>query len=310
MAKIIVFNNDTDKMETYYKEESDAMPYNTNNSLKVNEFRGSSKSNILWTTKRTMQAWNSQRYIYGSPIYVGFAFKRPYERRSRKSEPALCYSVVPLLKVLKKLHLTKLMLHGSIIVETTDTTMLFISRKGYHMLEKKEMSKKNWKRLIEGTYVYEYLKDYDAIVSVLYLKKLISPSCKQYSNKNVKIADDGYYWLQFAVNNKNWWLTAMYDESKKLVQYYIDITQKNVVNQDGTAYFYDLFLDIVILSNNEIIILDEDELAEALKLKEINKEQFDNAYTEKEKILEDLKHRQHDLDSFCQRKLNNLLSKF
>ena len=26
-----------------------------------------------------MQAWNSQRYIYGAPIFVGFAFKRPYE---------------------------------------------------------------------------------------------------------------------------------------------------------------------------------------------------------------------------------------
>ena len=55
------------------------MPYNSNGTLKVREFRGSSKSNILWTTKRTMQSWNSQRYIYGSPIPVGFAFKRPYE---------------------------------------------------------------------------------------------------------------------------------------------------------------------------------------------------------------------------------------
>lgn len=26
-----------------------------------------------------MQSWNSQRYIYGRPIPVGFAFKRPYE---------------------------------------------------------------------------------------------------------------------------------------------------------------------------------------------------------------------------------------
>lgn len=79
MAKILVFNNDTDRMETYYRGESEAMPYNTNNTLNVREFRGSSKSNILWTTKRTMQSWNSQRYIYGSPIPVGFAFKRPYE---------------------------------------------------------------------------------------------------------------------------------------------------------------------------------------------------------------------------------------
>ena len=79
MAKIIVFNNDTDRMETYYRGENEPMPYNTNGTLKVREFKGSSKSNTLWTTKRTMQAWNSQRYIFGGPIPVGFAFKRPYE---------------------------------------------------------------------------------------------------------------------------------------------------------------------------------------------------------------------------------------
>ena len=79
MAKILVYNKDTNRMETYYRDESDSMPYNTNRTLRVREFRGSSRSNILWTDKRTMQAWNSQRYIYGAPIYVGFAFKRPYE---------------------------------------------------------------------------------------------------------------------------------------------------------------------------------------------------------------------------------------
>lgn len=79
MARIIVFNNDTNKMEVYTRKENDGMPYNVNKTLTVKEFRGSSKSNILWTTKRTMQSWNSQRYIFGSPIPVGFAFKRPYE---------------------------------------------------------------------------------------------------------------------------------------------------------------------------------------------------------------------------------------
>jgi len=79
MAKILVFNNDTNRMEVYTRAENDAMPYNSNGTLRVREFRGSSKSNILWTTKRTMQSWNSQRYIYGRSIYVGFAFKRPYE---------------------------------------------------------------------------------------------------------------------------------------------------------------------------------------------------------------------------------------
>ena len=79
MAKILVYNQDTNRMETYIRGENEAMPYNANRTLKVKEFRGSSKTNILWTDKRTMQTWNSQRYIYGKPIFVGFAFKRPYE---------------------------------------------------------------------------------------------------------------------------------------------------------------------------------------------------------------------------------------
>ena len=79
MAKILIYNQDTNRMETFYRGENEAMPYNANRTLKVKEFRGSSKSNILWTDKRTMQAWNSQRYIYGKPIPVGFAFKRPWE---------------------------------------------------------------------------------------------------------------------------------------------------------------------------------------------------------------------------------------
>lgn len=79
MAKIIVYNNDNNRMETYYRGLTEAMPYNTNRTLTVREFRGSSNSPTVWTDKRTMQAWNSQRYLYGGPIPVGFAFKRPYE---------------------------------------------------------------------------------------------------------------------------------------------------------------------------------------------------------------------------------------
>lgn len=79
MATIKVFNNDENRMETYFKREDEAMPYNTGNTLKVSEFRGSSKSDLLWTEKRAMQSWNSFRFMYGRPIHIGFAFKRPRE---------------------------------------------------------------------------------------------------------------------------------------------------------------------------------------------------------------------------------------
>lgn len=79
MAKILVYNNSSNRMETYYRGETEAMPYNSGRSLTVSEFRGSSNTGLLWTDRRAMQAWNSFRYIYGRPIYVGFAFKRPWE---------------------------------------------------------------------------------------------------------------------------------------------------------------------------------------------------------------------------------------
>lgn len=79
MAKIIVFNNDSNRIETYYRGEGERMPYNAGGTLTVGEFRGSSKSPTLWTTKRAMQSFNSTRYLFGRPIPVGFAFKRPWE---------------------------------------------------------------------------------------------------------------------------------------------------------------------------------------------------------------------------------------
>lgn len=78
MARILIYNNQTNRMETYYKGEEEYMPYNTG-TLKVKEFRGSSDSKILWTDRRTMQSWNNFRTLYGRPIFVGFAFKRCWE---------------------------------------------------------------------------------------------------------------------------------------------------------------------------------------------------------------------------------------
>ena len=79
MAKILVYNNNLNRMEIYYRGESQAMPYNTNRTLTVKEFKGSSISETLWIDLRCMEAWNSFRYLYGMRIYVGFAFKRPWE---------------------------------------------------------------------------------------------------------------------------------------------------------------------------------------------------------------------------------------
>lgn len=79
MATILVYNQDTNKIEKYVRNLNDSMPYVTGNTLTVDEFQGSSKSDVMWTTKAFMQAWNSLRKQWGKPIYVGYAFKRIWQ---------------------------------------------------------------------------------------------------------------------------------------------------------------------------------------------------------------------------------------
>ena len=79
MATILIYNEDTNKIEKYEKGSNDAMPYVTGNTLTVKEFRSNSGSDLLWTTKSFMEAWNSLRRNWGKPIYVGYVFKRIWQ---------------------------------------------------------------------------------------------------------------------------------------------------------------------------------------------------------------------------------------
>ena len=72
------------------EEKMKLCPIILGRTLTVREFRGSSKSPTLWTSKRAMQAWNSQRYIFGQSIPVGFAFKRPWEGGHSRTIATLC----------------------------------------------------------------------------------------------------------------------------------------------------------------------------------------------------------------------------
>lgn len=79
MAKIFVYDAYTNKMMVYNRDENESMPYSYGTTLKVKEFRGSSKSSTLWTTVAAMEAWNLTRRSYGKSIHVGYAFKRIWE---------------------------------------------------------------------------------------------------------------------------------------------------------------------------------------------------------------------------------------
>ena len=79
MPKVYVYDSYDNKFFRYNLSENDPMPYSADTTLRVREFRGSSKANVLWTTTAAMEAWNLTRRTYGSGIPVGYAFKRSWE---------------------------------------------------------------------------------------------------------------------------------------------------------------------------------------------------------------------------------------
>lgn len=178
-------------------------------------------------------------------------------------------------------------------------------------IKKKYMSKNNWKRVIKKKYVCDELKEeeIEGIVSLLFIEEIKSPLYEKYNNCTIKIADKNYYWLQFGIKDKNYWITAMYNDKKQVIQYYIDITDKNVINKNSDSYFYDLFLDVVLLPTGEIILLDEDELKESLQEGIISQEQYNLAYREVENIIRFISNEKDNLQQFCNKYFNILLKK-
>ncbi len=79
MATIYIYNHDSNSLERYELGDHETMPYVTNNTMTVREFRGSSCSEIMWSSKAALQAWNATRDAYGRPIPLGYAFKRIWE---------------------------------------------------------------------------------------------------------------------------------------------------------------------------------------------------------------------------------------
>ena len=177
-------------------------------------------------------------------------------------------------------------------------------------LEKKYISKENWKRIVEKKSLYKQFKynDLEGEIALLELKEVKAPLYKQYNGVNVKLADNGYYWLQVGIKNKNYWLTAMYDINKKLIQYYIDITKENKIYTNGKSYFYDLFLDIVQLSDGSVLLLDKDELVDALNNKLIDENDYALACGEADKIIEQLEKNNFEPIKICKLYLEELLS--
>lgn len=178
-------------------------------------------------------------------------------------------------------------------------------------IEKKYMSRSSWSRIIDREYAVIDIDDNNlkGKAGLLYMKKVREPLTKTYNSKQITIVNKDYYWLQIGLENVNYWITAMYDNYGNLIQYYIDITKKNFINNDD-SYFEDLFVDVVILPDGEKIYLDIDELKKAFDEKVITQDEYILAIDQADYISTSILSHREKFDDFCYKYFNLCKNKF
>lgn len=120
-----------------------------------------------------------------------------------------------------------------------------------------------------------------------------------FRGEDVVIYQDDFYWLQIAIPGVHWWLTVMLDAQGQIVQYYFDITLENHLLQSPDSWFWDLYLDVVMMPDGRMDLLDEEELLQALAEGEISRQQFQDASMWADDLMAVLPSSRLQLQQFC-----------
>lgn len=105
-------------------------------------------------------------------------------------------------------------------------------------------------------------------------------------------------WLQLFPNNSNRLITVMFTPQSKTIKgtlysysvsaIYVDVAEGFEYDPDGVAAYIDKYLDVKFTPQGDILIDDRDELDEAFKNKELTEQQYNDALTECDLIVEEL----------------------
>jgi uncharacterized protein len=138
-------------------------------------------------------------------------------------------------------------------------------------------------------YDIKIIKEDNCYVSVKHIKSIDTPYIETHTEKNICLLDVGYYIIEYLPINENYCVRVFMNKEKEVLQYYIDITKKNDV-EDGKPFYYDLYLDITIDMNADklISIWDEDEIKEAVDLGKISEDDMIMAYKVMNNLLEQI----------------------
>lgn len=156
-------------------------------------------------------------------------------------------------------------------------------------MKMKYLDKRGWRRLLKSTYDEKltYFNDEKFLVSLIDMKEIRSPLVVPVVNKEVKVVDTDFKWMQILPEDREYSITVMYNEKWEKLQYYFDVNTKHYLEL-GNARRKDIYLDVLALPDGKYELVDEKDIHRALKNKKITEEDKDKAYNVAHHIMSEI----------------------
>ena len=167
-------------------------------------------------------------------------------------------------------------------------------------MKTKNMKRTAWKRLLEKDYTVRDCAPWghSGRESLLKIHKVTAPLWVKEGYGQVCIADAGHSWVQVACHGQPYWLTAMFDGQDRFLQIYFDIARPPCFADADDPTFEDLYLDVVLTSKLELVVMDREELDGALESGEIDGETYDFALKACQTLLNWLENHKTELVAY------------
>lgn len=143
-------------------------------------------------------------------------------------------------------------------------------------MKRKRLSYDEWKCILSKEQKLRFIDNaiFRGYICKIDILDVSVPQLWQFNGEDIVVCQKGYKWLIILPSDAYYCITAMMNEENKILMWYIDMIAKQGIDQDGTPYFDDLYLDLVVYPNGTILEDDRDELEEARKNRGITREQY------------------------------------
>ncbi len=122
-----------------------------------------------------------------------------------------------------------------------------------------------------------HVQTFSGYISLIQIQEVSEPQIWNFKGEEIIVCQEGYQWLSILPADGSYCITAMFNQHRQIVLWYIDMIAAQGTDTEGIPWFDDLYLDLIVRPDGTILEDDRDELEEALRQGDITWQQFELA---------------------------------